>query len=88
MLADLTAIYWEAHGFEGLDLELFLQQVHEGKYGSFERREIAAFLDSMEASMIENIEAKAAEAPQFAAMREEVIAQTEAKFAALRAKYA
>lgn len=87
-MADLYELYWEQHGFEGLDVEHFLQQVHEGKFGPFERRDVAAFLDKLEASMLENIENKASEAPHFAAMKDDVIARTVAQFAALRAKYA
>lgn len=88
MRKDLSRVYWEAHGFEGLDLEQFLKDVQAGVWGTFTPDEIRDFLYQMEASIIENIETKSAEAPAFAAAKDEIIEKTQQRFARLRKLYA
>lgn len=88
MCKDLSEIYWEAHGYEGVDIERFLQDVQAGVWGTFSQEEIRQFLYKMEASIIENIETKAAETPAFAAAKDGIIEETQARFADLRKRYA
>src|SRR5690606_11245399 len=85
---DLSELYWEAHGYEGLDIERFLADVQAGTWGAYTADEIRDFLYKLEAAIIDNIETKATEAPAFAAAKNEVIEQTKAGFAELRRRYA
>lgn len=87
-MKDLYDLYWELHGFEGLDLDVFLQSVKKKEHGEYTAAQIKAFLLRIEEQTIENIETKAAEAPQFAFMKDEVLARTTEEFAELRRKYA
>lgn len=84
----LSDLYWREHGFEGLEIEQFLENVRTGTYGQFTREQIRHFLYSMEGAIIDNIETKAGEAPQFATMKDEIIDYTVARFQKLRADYA
>lgn len=85
---DLMQVYWDAHGFEGIDLEAFLQDVQAGKFGTFTSAQIRHFLMTMEAQIIENIETKAAEAPQFQMVKDEMIDETAERFRLLRQQFA
>lgn len=85
---DLSELYWEAHGYEGLDIERFLADVQAGTWGAYTADEIRDFLYKLEAAIIDNIETKATEAPAFAAAKNEIIEQTKARFAELRRRYA
>lgn len=87
-MKDLHELYWELHGFEGLDLEVFLQSVKNKEHGEYTSAQIKEFLLRLEEQTIENIETKAAEAPQFAFMKDEVLARTVEEFAELRRKFA
>lgn len=85
---DLSEIYWREHGLEGLQLEDFLDKVAGGAYGTFTAQDIKEFLLNMEHSILENIELKAGETPQFALMKDEIVAETIERFRLLRERYA
>lgn len=87
-MKSLGELYWQEHGIEGLDIEKFLAAVQAGTYGPYSQDQIRAFLIEMESSILQNIESKAGEAPQFALMKDEIVQQTVEQFIELRAKYA
>ncbi len=80
--------YWEVFSEEFLDFEEFLERVAAGTYGSYTREEILAFIDAVEEITLRNIDSKAQEGPQYAAMRDQVLEETQERFRALRARYA
>lgn len=84
----LSALYWEAHGPQGIEVETFLEDVAKGLYGEFSREEIRTFLLNMETSILENIESKASEAPHFAALKDEIVQETVERFRRMRARFA
>lgn len=84
----LADLYWEEHGFAGLSIEAFLDDVAAGRYGPVTPEEIRTFLFEMEAAILENIENKASEAPQLAAMVPALIQDTRERFRRLRERYA
>ena len=43
MRKDLSELYWEAHGYEGLDIERFLADVQAGTWGAYTADEIRDF---------------------------------------------
>lgn len=70
-----------------LPLEEFLDRVVAGELGDVTKDEIADFLQDIEQNTLNNIEAKLEENPELGHLREEKIAETEAKFARLREQY-
>lgn len=87
-MISLTELYWQEHGFEGLEFDAFLEDVVSGRFGAYSKEQVRQFLFEMENSILENIEAKSAEAPQFAMMKEEIFEQTVRQFRALRERFA
>lgn len=84
----LTDLYWTTFQEEGpIDLEAFLEQVAEGKHGEYGKKEILDFIDDILGTMLANIELKATEGPQYEAMREQAIRQTEEQMERLKEKY-
>jgi len=80
--------YWNTFQEEGpIELEAFLDQVAEGKHGAYSKQEILDFIDEMLQTMLANIELKATEGPQYEAMREHAVRQTEEQMERLKAKY-
>lgn len=70
-----------------LPLEEFLERVAAGEFGPVSKEELADFLQNIEQNTLNNIEAKLEENPELAHLRDEKIAETEAKFARLREQY-
>lgn len=70
-----------------LPLEEFLERVTSGEFGHVSKEDLGDFLQDIEHNTLNNIEAKLEENPELGHMREEKIAETEAKFARLRQKY-
>lgn len=70
-----------------LPLEEFLERVAAEEFGPVSKEELRKFLQDIEQNTLNNIEAKLEENPELGHLREEKIAETEAKFARLREKY-
>jgi len=84
----LVERYWSTFEEEGpIELEAFLDQVAAGKHGEYTRQDILDFIDEMHGAMLANIELKATEGPQYEAMREFAIRQTEEQMERLRRKF-
>ena len=85
----LSEIYWQLVQEEGpIELEVFLEQVSQGRHGTFTPQEIADFIDEMHQTMLANIQLKATEAPEYEAMRAEIEERTHEQIRRLKAKYA
>lgn len=87
-MQSLADKYWSTFEEEGpIELEAFLDQVAEGKHGEYSKEEILDFIDEMLGAMLHNIELKATEGPQYEAMREFAIRQTEEQMERLKQKF-
>lgn len=85
----LSEIYWQLVQEEGpIELEVFLEQVSQGKHGRFTPQEIGDFIDEMFQTMLANIQLKASEAPEYEAMRAEIEERTHQQIRQLKEKYA
>lgn len=81
--------YWRIFEEEGpIELEEFLRQVKGGEHGDISPQEVRDFLDEMLMTMLNNIQLKASEAPQYEAMREQVEQQTYDQIERLKSMYA
>ncbi len=87
-MQSLVDRYWSTFEEEGpIELEAFLEQVAEGKHGEYTKKEILDFIDEMLGAMLANIDLKATEGPQYEAMRDFAIRQTEEQMERLREKF-
>lgn len=87
MVDELLEKYWDESMGGNPDLESFTRRLAQGKLGDVSTEHIRAFLQRVEEITIANIETKADEGAPFAAMRDEVIAETKRQIADLIAEY-
>lgn len=81
-------IYWEQAQAKGPHLEEFVRSLVAGEHGPCTPEALRAFLEAVEANLVENIETKAQAGGPWAMMKDEVIAQTREEIADLIARYA
>lgn len=81
-------IYWEQANEKGPHLEDFVRSLVAGEHGPCPPEALRAFLEAVEANLVENIENKAQAGGPWAMMKDQVIAETHEEIADLMARYA
>lgn len=87
-MSKLMEVYWEVMMDEPMDLPRFMEQVAEGRHGSFPPEEIADFLREVERDILGNIQTKAGSSPGLDAFVDDRIEETRQMIADLMQRYA
>jgi hypothetical protein len=88
MCSELWEVYKRLSMEEVIDLDIFLRDVKQGKFGRFSKECIRNFLHEMEQEVIKNMELKTLENPSWTHVFEERLDEIHNWFKKLREYYA